>query len=150
MKIITGVETMRRAAPYVIPTEEELFRLIVSNYMQTTPPTSMNEHNSFLRYIKEVRSTVTSVKVGSLVITVKCDSLEALEELWGEYTSGHLGEVIQRCFVTEEILTELSLLDLKLKTTILEEDYKTYRLYFEKESAKGLFFNTAFYSYNSP
>ena len=136
--LFTAAEVFQ--TPYLIPTEEELFRLIVSNYLRTTPPKCMDDHNNFLAYIKEVRSTVTGVKVGSLVITVKCDSLEALEKLWGNYRSGHLGEVIQRCFVTEEILTELSLLEVKLKTTILEEDYEAYKVYFKKESARGSFF----------
>ena len=121
----------------LIPTEEELFRLIVSNYLQTTPPKCMDDHHNFLAYIKEMRSTLTGVRVGSLVITVKCDSLDSLENLWEDYSSGHLGKAVQRCFVTEEILKELNLVELKLKTTILEEEYHAYKMYFERESARG-------------
>ena len=97
----------------------------------------MDDHNNFLAYMEKMRFIITGVKVGSLVITVKCDSLEILEELWEDYSSGHLGEVVQRCFVTKEILTELSLAELKLKTTILEKEYKAYKAYFENESARG-------------
>ena len=145
-------------APNRILTAEELFRLIASNYLLTTPPRCKDERDEFKAYLKEMRVLVTGVDVGSLVITPHptsynfhpdefCtgkvrnlgigDSLEILEELWEDYSSGHLGEVVQRCFVTKEILTEFSLAELKLKTTILEEEYKAYKMYFEKGSAVG-------------
>ena len=69
---------------------------------------------------------------------MKSDSLEIIRErLWEDYLSGHLGEVIQRSFVTEEILTEFSLAELKLKTTISEEEYKADKAYFEKDLSEG-------------
>ena len=131
----TGAEVLQ--TPCVIPTGEELFRLIVSNYLKTTPPTCKDERDEFKAYLKEMRVLVTGVEIGSLVITVKCNTLEILEELWEDYSSGHLGEVVQRCFVTKKILTELSLAELKLKTTILEKEYEAYKAYFENESARG-------------
>jgi len=45
--------------------------------------------------------------------------------------------VVQRCFVTEEILTESSLAELKLQTTISDEDYKACKIYFKKDPAGG-------------
>ena len=130
-------EVQQAANP--IPTEGELLRLIAKNYLLTTPPRCEDDHNNFLSYMERMRHTITDVNVGSLVITVKSDSLEVLEELWIDYSSGHLGEVVQRCFVTEEILMELNLAELKLETTILEEEYKVCKMYFEKESARGQF-----------
>ncbi|XP_078348623.1 3'-5' exoribonuclease HELZ2-like isoform X2 [Oculina patagonica] len=132
----TGAEALQ--APNRILSEEELFRLIASNYLLTTPPKSKNERDDFLTYLKEVRVTIKGVSVGSLLITVKCDSLEVLERLWEDYISGHLGKVVQKCFVTEEILKELNLSELKLKTTISEEEYKACKAYFEKVSVKEL------------
>lgn len=131
----TGAEVLQTAN--CIPTEGEVLRLIASNYLLTTPPRCKDERDEFLTYLKEMRVVLTGVDIGSLVITVKCDSLQILEKLWEDYSSGHLGEVVQRCFVTEEILTELSLAELKLKTAILEEEYKAYKLYFEKNPARG-------------
>ena len=122
-------------APNHIPTEGEVLCLIASNYLQTTPPTCKDERDEFKAYLKEMRVLLTGVNIGSLVVTVTCDSLKILEELWEDYSSGHLGEVVQRCFVTKEILTELSLAELKLKTTIVEEEYTAYKMYFEKGSA---------------
>ena len=47
---------------------------------------------------------ITDVSKGSLLLTVKCESLMILEELWTDYSSGHLGEVVQNCFATEKDL----------------------------------------------
>ena len=74
--------------------QEKIFLSIVRNYLQTTPPQSNEEHNRFMEYMKEMRLVITGVSVGSLVITVKCESLMILEELWTDYSSGHLGEVV--------------------------------------------------------
>ena len=120
-----------------IPTEEEVLRLLASNYMQTTPPSCKADRDEFLTYLKEMRVVITGVKLGSLLITMKCDSLEILEILWEDYSSGHLGEVVQRCFVTEEILKKLSLAELNLQTTISEEEYMACKMYFEKDPAEG-------------
>ena len=51
-----------------------------------------------------MRPIITGISLGCLVITVKCESLIILEELWRDYLSGHLGKVVQNCFVTEKIL----------------------------------------------
>ncbi len=121
-------------APDRIPTEGEIMRLIASKYLQATPPRSKDDLENFLTYMKEMRQVfITGVDIGSLLITVKCDSLEVLEGLWEDYSSGHLGEVVQKCFVTDEILKELSLAELKLKTTISEEEYQQCKAYLEKK-----------------
>ena len=123
-------------APSPIPTEQVLC-LIADMYLKVAPPSNKDDCESFLAYMKQMRTTITGVDTGSLLITVKCDSLEILEVLWEDYSCGHLGEVVQRCFVTEEILTELSLAELKLHTTISDEDYKAYKMYFKKDPAGG-------------
>ena len=124
-------------APMYIPTKEEVLCVIAANFMQTTPPKNRDEHYDFLTYLKDIGATITGAGTGSLLITVKCDSLQILERLWEDYLSGHLGEVIQRSFVTEEILTEFSLAELKLKTTISEEEYKACKAYFVKDLSEG-------------
>ena len=117
--------------------KEELFISIVRNYLQTTPPCSGEEHNKFKEYVKEMRLIITGTSVGSLVITVKCESLIILEELWTDYSSGHLGEVVQNCFVTEKILKELNLAELRLKTTMDIEEYNACKMFFEKDALRG-------------
>ena len=117
--------------------EKEIFLSIAGNYLQTTPPQSPEERNRFKEYMKEMRLIITGVSVGSLVITVKCESLMILEELWTDYSSGRLGEVVQNCFVTEKILKELNLAELRLKTTIDVEEYNACKMFFEKDALRG-------------
>ena len=117
--------------------EKEIFLSIAGNYLHTTPPQSPEERNRFKEYMKEMRLIITGVSVGSLVITVKCESLMILEELWTDYSSGHLGEVVQNCFVTEKILKELNLAELRLKTTMDIEEYNACKMFFEKDALRG-------------
>ena len=60
---------------------------------------------------------------GSLRITVKCRNLEILEGLWEDYCSGHLNAIAEECLLTDDIKRRLYVQFVKLKTTILEEDY---------------------------
>ena len=112
--------------------------LIAINYLNTTPPQSRDEHNEFQEYLQEMKVLITGVSVGSLVITIKCDSLKSLEELWEDYSCSLLDKMVQDCFVTEKILKELNLAELKLKTTMEIEEYNAYKLYFlEKDALRG-------------
>ena len=120
------------------PLEKRVLCLVAINYLNTTPPQSMDERNEFLEFLEKTRTCITGVFVGSLVITVKCDSLKSLEELWKEYSCGRLVKMVQDCFVTEKILKELNLAELKLKTTMDIEEYNAYKLYFlEKDALRG-------------
>ena len=119
------------------PSVEKVLCLIADKYLKATPLRSKDDLDSFLAYMKEMRLIITGVHIGSLLITVKCDSLQILERLWEDYSSGHLGEVVQRSFVTEEILTKLSLAELMLETTISEEEYKACKMFLGKDSHKG-------------
>ena len=111
------------------PLEKRVLCLVAINYLNTTPPQSMDERNEFLEFLEKTRTCITGVFVGSLVITVKCDSLKSLEELWKEYSCGRLVKMVQDCFVTEKILKDLNL-DI--------EEYNAYKLYFlEKDVLRG-------------
>ena len=118
---------------------EEVMCSIASRYLKVAPLSSMDEFYRFKAYLEKMRVVITGVHIGSLLITVRCDSLQILERLWEDYLSGYLGEVVQRSFVTEELLAELSLAELKLKTTLSEEEYEACRKYFEKDPARGEF-----------
>ena len=124
-------------APVCFPTKEQVLCGIAANIMQTTPPRNWDEHDYLRTYLKEIGAILAGAGTGSLLITLKCDSLPILERLWEDYLSGHLGEVIQRSFVSEKILKKFSLSELKLKTTISEEEYKACKAYFEKDLSEG-------------
>ena len=117
--------------------KEGIFLSIIIEYFNTTKPQSIEEFNRFLEYARDMRFTIVGVSEGSLVITVKCESLMSLEELWTDYSSGHLGEVVQNCFVTEQILKELNLAELRLKTTMDIEEYNACKMFFEKNAVRG-------------
>ena len=51
-----------------------------------------------------------------------CESLQSLEKLWTDCSSGCLTEMVQNCFVTENILKEHNLTELKLKMTMDREE----------------------------
>ena len=116
---------------------EKFFLLAGNNYLETTPPRSKEERDEFMDFMQDLRVLIKGARQGSLVITVQCKSLQILEELWREYLSGHLGEVVQNCFVTETILKELNLAELKLKTTMDVEEYNACKLYFARVALRG-------------
>ena len=120
------------------PLKKKVLCLIAMNYLDTTPAQSRDERNEFKEYLQEMKVFIVGVSVGSLVITVKCDSLSSLEELWEDYSCGLLDKMVRDCFVTEKIMKELNLAELKLKTTMDIEEYNAYKLYFlEKDALRG-------------
>ena len=120
------------------PIKKKVLCLIAMNYLDTTPAQSRDERNEFKEYLQEMKVFITGVSMERLVITVKCDSLLSLEELWDDYSCGLLDKMVRDCFVTEKILEELNLAELKLKTTMDTEEYNAYKLYFlEKDALRG-------------
>ena len=128
---------MTSTEPNSIPTEGEVLRLLANEYMRVNQFNCKADFDEFLTFMKEMQVIITDVSTGSLLITVRCDSLQILERLWECYTSGLLGKVIQKSFVIEKILAEFSLTELKLKTTISEDEYKACKAYFKKDLSTG-------------
>ena len=137
-------------APQNVITTQEVLNCIAYNYLQTRKPSTGEEHNKFISYLQDVRgSLILSVELGSLITTVECRSLQILEGLWEDYSTGHLNDMAQKYLVTEEILRECGLLEVNLTTTILEEDYRAcreYFLHFPGELSFGLYTNGAILS----
>ena len=117
--------------------KEEMFLSIVYGYFNAINPQSIEEFNRFMEYAEKTRLVISGFSKGSLVITVKCESLMILEDLWTDYSSGHLDEVVQNCFVTEKILKGLNLAELRLKTTMDIEEYNACKMFFEKDALRG-------------
>ena len=120
-----------------IPSAEGVLNFIALKYFQTVDPSKPEERNDFLKYLRDVRQVLyVDAQTGSLIITVECSSLEILEGLWNDYCTGHLNEMAQKFLVTEDILKEFGLIEVKLTTTILEEEYIACRGYFLQHSGK--------------
>ena len=110
---------------------QEVLNLAASKYLNTINPSKPEDLNGFVHYLREIRGLLlVDTKSGSLIITVECESLEILDKLWNDCRTGHLNEMAQEFLATEEILEELALTEVKLKTTIVEKKYRACRDYF--------------------
>ena len=67
---------------------------------------------------------VESVGLGCLEITSRCPTLESLESLWSDYQSGHLNDIAVRYLATDDIKKKLNMQNVRLTTTIEEENYR--------------------------
>ncbi|XP_044175482.1 uncharacterized protein LOC122958619 [Acropora millepora] len=82
-------------------------------------------------YVKSFTSLLTKIyKVivlhvctGSIVVSLRCPTLESLEHLRSDYRSGDLDKLAERYLVTDEIKKKLNLETIYLETTIDEENY---------------------------
>ena len=115
------------------PAPKDVLTLISTMYLKSIKPSTSEEFNAFIVYMEKVRQViVVDKKSGSLKITLECTSLEILDEPWQDYCTGNLGKVVQAFLVTEDILKKLGLTEVKLTTTIEEEEYSSCREYFFK------------------
>ena len=120
----TSGEHLQEGARQDPPTKRGIWRAIRAS----------KARNRLLKYFKvKLGVGVVSDTEGSLLIKVTCSSLEILEGLWEDYSSGHLNEVIEQTLVTSDILEKFGLSELKLKTTIKEEQYKKCKEFFLSE-----------------
>ena len=119
--------------------EGRLFINIAERLFDTTSPSTIEAFNEVKNYLTEIRHLLfLDWETGSLVLTVACPSLEILQDLWHDYQSKHLKEVVERFLVTQDILDEFNLVELHLRVTIPEEDYIACRQQLIKEGEKSL------------
>lgn len=115
----------------------EVLNTIATKYLQKVDPSSPEEFNDFIQYLERVRGVlIADVNTGSLIITTECSSLAILDELWKAYCTGYLNEMAQ-FLVTLDVLTRFGLTEVKLITTIVEEEYEACREVFLKQGAGG-------------
>ena len=104
---------------------QDALSYIAKKYFKTVDPSEPEQLNKFLTYIQDVRKVLfVKVEEGSLIITVACNSLEILDELWRDYCEGYVDEMAQKYLVTEDVLKTFGLTNLTLKTAIDEEKYR--------------------------
>ena len=114
-----------------IPNTQSILTLVASKYLTNVSPSSRDALNGFVQYLTEVRKVlIVGTHSGSLIIKVKCSTLEILEDLWDDYCIGHLNEMAQKHLMTEEILKTQGLTELILTTSISDEKYRECKNYF--------------------
>ena len=122
-----------------LPTSQGVLNFIAHRYFQTVNTTKPEELNGFLQYLKNVREVlVLDAQPGSLILTALCSSLKILDTLWYDYCTGHLNDMAQKYLLTEHVLKEFDLTELKLTTTILGEEYIAARKFFMQGSGKHI------------
>ena len=85
---------------------------------------------------KAFEVVVLFVQPGSLIITIQCPSLESLESLWNGYCSGYLNDIVERFLVTDELKRKLRIDNVRLKTTIEEQNYLVCKKVFMENSGE--------------
>ena len=81
--------------------------------------------SGLIEHIKKMHNlALESVGLGSLEITFRCPSLDSLESLWTDFQSGHLNGIAMKYLVTEGMKKKLNMENVKLKTTIEEQNYR--------------------------
>ncbi|XP_044175066.1 uncharacterized protein LOC122958338 [Acropora millepora] len=73
--------------------------------------------------IKAYKVLLLNVCKGSIVVGLRCPTLESLEHLWSDYRSGDLDKLAERYLVTDEMKERLNQETIYLKTTIDDENY---------------------------
>ncbi|KAL9963876.1 hypothetical protein ACROYT_G027429 [Oculina patagonica] len=121
--ISIGVEEHHQENPQNPPVAELTIWTVILSFKDS--------FDLLLQYLKvQLGVGVKNYNVGSLLITVTCSSLEILERLWKDYSSGHLNEVAEETLVTAQVLKKLGLDELKLTTTISPDEYGKCREFF--------------------
>ena len=86
-------------------------------------------HQSLRYYLQGVHDLIIrEAGEGSLRIVVECRTMEILERLWDDYSSGHLNEVAEERLLTDEIKEKYEVESIELETTIIMEDYLACKL----------------------
>ena len=102
------------------------------NYrFQHAGPSEVEETEGVYRkYLGNVREIDSQIQSFRLTITLECGTLQFLEELWLDYSKGHLNEMVRTLLVAEGILKDFGLATVKLYITIRDEEYRACREYF--------------------
>lgn len=123
----------KREAFGSFPTPEDVLKLVAHKNLQPTDASKPQDSTSgFKNYLEKVREVliVDISLVESLLVTVECTSLRILEDLWYAHCSKYLNELAQNTLVSKDILEELGLTNVTLRTTISKEEYKECRAQF--------------------
>ena len=112
----------------------------------------LSEDESLERFCYYLANTLnihlTGKQAGSLILTVHCRTLEILEQLWQDYSSGHLDSVVEECFLADETTktngqrgkkSEAHVDTIGLETTISKKEYLRCKNFLTEISCKLCF-----------
>ncbi|XP_067024616.1 uncharacterized protein [Acropora muricata] len=122
IKLLIGAKTLEKEKKELV---EEILTRIVQAYVKGSDHSRDGRHlKSFTDTLIETYEVlVLIVDKGSIVVSLRCPTLESLEHLWSDYRSGDLDKLAERYLVTDDMKEKLKLEKSYLKITIDEENY---------------------------
>ena len=126
-------EEQKKIVYHILTIEASLF-------MKSRSHTEMKETplGDFLEFLKDAYKVFQrAFNKGSLIITLNCETLKGLDQLWYDYLSGHLSKVAEWYLVTDKMKRKLNLTTINLKTTIEEQNYLNCRKILMESSGEG-------------
>jgi len=123
---ISGVTSKKDSPEY--NALRERFTAFATQELEFSSPSTQQELQKFCYYLREsLNLELSKENADSFILTVHCRTLEILERLWEDYCSGHLDQIAEDCFLTDEKTKteeERGKTDtISLETDISEEDY---------------------------
>ena len=106
--------------------EKEAIKEMLTQLVQTCDDQSRDMRclKSFTNNLIEIyKVLVLAVCKGSIVVSLRCPTIESLKHLWSDYRSGDLNKLAERHLVTDGMKKKLKLEKSYLKVTIDEENY---------------------------
>ena len=106
--------------------EKEAIKEMLTQLVQTCDDQSRDLKclKSFTNNLIEIYKVLDpAVCKGSIVVSLRCPTLESLEHLWSDYCSGDLDKLAERYLVTDDMKKRLKLETSYLKITIDEKNY---------------------------
>ena len=135
--VALGVSEVANVETDVVPNIQDLLIMIADRHFKRRDKSNAEKLDDFVEYMERVRKVlIVDAQTGSLIVTVECGSLDILDDLWYDFCTGHLNEMAQKYLVTEDILKEFGLVEVKLSTTIQEEEYRAARECFMQGSGE--------------
>ena len=106
--------------------EKETIKEMLTQLVQTCDdqPRNLRCLKSFTNNLIEIYKVLEpAVFKGSIVVSLRCPTLESLEHLWSDYRSGDLDKLAERYLLTDEFKKKPNLKTSYLTTYIDEENY---------------------------
>ena len=126
--------------------QKAVYELLINHateYMKSRNYTTVKvpRVGAFLEYLELTYDvSCRTFNLGSLIISLDCKTLKGLDRLWSDYLSGHLNKVANKHLVTDEMMKNLSLKTINLKTSIDKENYLNCRKILPESSGKYKYF----------
>ena len=141
LSLLSVIVSIRHCYQDLNDEQEEIIHEIISRqiqlYIKYRKVATDDEVSALIKHIEKTYNlALESVGVGSLEMKFRCPTLESLEHLWSDYQSGYLNEIAERYLVTDDIKKKLNLENVRLKTTIEDENYWNCRKILTENSCK--------------